>query len=202
VALPQWQDWFAKQYPTMPPAVLPVEPEGNKWSFAELVNFLGTPAGAAGDAARGSAVFEKAQCVKCHRYGARGEGVGPDLTTVSQRFQKREIVESVISPSQVISDQYASKTVVTDAGQTYTGILSDSGADAIVVLQASGEKVKVGRSEIVETSPSQKSAMPEGLFNALTLEEIADLFAYLSSPPAKTGVTAAGGPVTRKPRPK
>jgi len=201
-ALPAWQEWFAEQYPTMPPAVLPVEPEGNKWGFAELVTFLGTPAGGAGDAARGAVVFEKAQCIKCHRYGQRGEGVGPDLTTVSQRFQKREIVESVISPSQVISDQYGSKTVSTDDGQTYTGIVNDSGANAVVVLQSNGEKVTIRRSEIVETSPSQKSAMPEGLFNPLTLDEIADLFAYLSAPPVKAGATVEGGPATRKPRPR
>ena len=202
VALPAWQVWFAQQYPTLPPAVLPVEPEGNKWSFAELVTFLATPAGGSGDAIRGAAVFEKAQCIKCHRYGTRGEGVGPDLTTVSQRFQKREIVESVISPSQVISDQYTAKTISTDGGQTYTGIVSDSGVDAVVILQANGEKVTVRRSEIVETLPSQKSAMPEGLFNPLSLDEIADLFAYMSTPPVKTGATVEGGPATRKPRPK
>jgi len=202
VALTAWQEWFEKQYPAQPPAVLPVEPEGNKWSFAELVTFLATPAGGGGDARRGAVVFEKAQCVKCHRYGTRGEGVGPDLTTVSQRFQKREIVESVISPSQVISDQYASKTIVTDGGQTFTGLVSEAGADAMFVLQANGEKIKVQRSEIVETVPSQKSAMPEGLFNTLSLDEIADLFAYMSAPPSKQGVTVEGGPAARKPRPK
>lgn len=202
LALPAWQKWYEEQFPAMPPAVLAVEPEGNKWGFAELVTFLATPAGSAGDATRGAAVFEKAQCVKCHRYGTRGEGVGPDLTTVSQRFQKREIVESVISPSQVISDQYASKSVSTDGGQTYTGIVSDAGADTVVILQANGEKVKVKRSEITETVPSPKSAMPEGLFNPLSLDEIADLFAYLSAPPGKAGATAEGGPVARRPRPK
>jgi hypothetical protein len=32
--------------------------------------------------------------------------------------------------------------------------------------------------------------MPEGLFNSLTLQEIADLFAYLTSPPESSGKVA------------
>ena len=33
----------------------------------------------AADHSRGEHVFTKAQCIKCHRYGERGEGIGPDL---------------------------------------------------------------------------------------------------------------------------
>ena len=65
----------------------------------------------------------------------------------------------------------------------FTGIVGEAGVGAVVVLQSNGEKVTV-RNEINQIFPSQKSAMPEGLFNTLTLEEIADLFAYLSAPPA------------------
>jgi hypothetical protein len=53
------------------------------------------------------------------------------------------------------------------------------------VLQANGEKANVAKSEIDMIVPSKKSAMPDGLFNNLTLEEIADLFAYLGKPAAK-----------------
>ncbi|MBI2823075.1 MAG: c-type cytochrome [Planctomycetia bacterium] len=186
VAMSAWQQWFQKQFPNVPPPTLPTEPAGNKWTFQELASFLASPEGSHGDRQRGSVVFEKAQCVKCHRYGSRGEGIGPDLTTVSQRFQKKEIIESVVYPSQVISDQYASKTVVTTHGKQYSGIVGDGGAGAIVVLQASGEKVSIPRSEVDEIAPNAKSAMPEGLFNTLSLEEIADLFAYLSNAPKAT----------------
>jgi len=128
-------------------------------------------------------VFEKSQCVKCHRYGTRGEGIGPDLSNVSSRFQRKEILESVIFPSQVISDQFAAKTVVTKDGKTYTGLVGPTG-DGVVVLQASAEKVALAQTDIEEIVPSKTSAMPDGLFNTLTLAEIADLFAYLAKPPA------------------
>ncbi len=148
-----------------------------------MLDFLSSEESAAGQVDRGSVVFEKAQCAKCHRYGTRGEGIGPDLSNVSSRFQRKEILESVIFPSQVISDQFAAKTVLTNDGRSYTGIVGPTG-DGVVVLQANAEKVNVAKAEIEEIVPSRKSAMPEGLFNELTLAEIADLFAYLGKAPA------------------
>ncbi len=183
-ALASWQQWFEKKYPDQPPATLPKEPEGNRWSYKDLMTFLTGGEGTHGDPQRGAVIFEKGQCIKCHRFGNRGEGIGPDLTTVAQRFQKKEIVESVLYPSQVISDQYASKTVTTKGGQAYSGIVGQAGGDAIVVLQSTGEKVTIRKSDVDEMAPNSKSAMPEGLFNTLSLEEIADLFAYLYASPA------------------
>jgi putative heme-binding domain-containing protein len=182
-ALAAWQSWFAEKYPDQPEAVLSVEPSANRYTFAQLLDFLSSEQIATGDAERGAVVFEKSQCVKCHRYGTRGEGIGPDLSNVSSRFQRKEILESVIFPSQVISDQFAAKTVVTKDGKTYTGLVGPTG-DGVVVLQASAEKVALPQTDIEEIVPSKKSAMPDGLFNTLTLAEIADLFAYLAKPPA------------------
>jgi putative heme-binding domain-containing protein len=182
-AIAAWQKWFGEKYPQMPEAKLPVDSGENHWTHQELVSFLTGPQSSEAVAARGQAIFEKAQCIKCHRYGSRGESVGPDLSNVSKRFQKKEILESILFPSQVISDQYASKTIVTTDGKTYTGLVAPQGEDAYVVLPSNGEKVTIGKDEVDEITPSKTSSMPEGLLNSLTLDEIADLFAYLTSPP-------------------
>jgi putative heme-binding domain-containing protein len=182
--LAAWQKWFVKKYPNQPEPVPPVEPAGTKWTFAQLHDFLTSESGYSGDAQRGALVFEKAQCVKCHRYGTRGEGIGPDLSKVSSRFQRKEIIESVVFPSQVISDQFAAKTVVTADGKTFTGLVGET-SDGVVVLQANTEKATVPKADIEEIVPSKLSAMPEGLFNNLTLDEIADLFVYMSAPPTE-----------------
>ena len=182
-SLAAWQKWFAETYPDQPEAVLPKEPEGQQ-VFAAVMDLLASESAAHGDAQRGAAVFEKAECVKCHRYGTRGEGIGPDLTNVSKRFQKKEILESVVFPSLVISDQFAAKSVVTVDGQVFTGLVGQTG-DGVVVLQSNGEKANVAKGDIDKIVPSKKSAMPDGLFNKLTEAEIADLFAYLANPPAE-----------------
>jgi len=72
--------------------------------------------------------------------------------------------------------------VVTRDGKTFTGIVGPT-PDGVVVLEPSAEKVNVAKDDIEEIIPSRKSAMPDGLFNNLTLAEIADLFAYLATPP-------------------
>ncbi|NUQ16551.1 MAG: c-type cytochrome, partial [Flavobacteriales bacterium] len=178
-ALAGWQQWFSQTYPHQPEPKLPVDSEQNKWSLDELVKYLGSPAGKQGDPSSGALVFERAQCAKCHRFGSRGEAVGPDLTTVARRFQQKEILESVLFPSHVISDQYASKTVVTSGGLTYTGMVTQLDEQTIVVLEPTGRKTQLARSDIEDLAHHKKSAMPEGLFNSLSLEEIGDLIAYL-----------------------
>lgn len=185
-ALAAWQEWFARSYPDQPAVALPVDSASSRWTMQELVEFLDGDGGAQGDAWRGALVYEKAQCIKCHRFGGKGETIGPDLSAVGQRFQKKEIIESVLFPSQIISDQYASKTVVTTDGVTVTGIVGAAGDNAVVVLQSNGQKVAISRSRIEQIVPSKKSTMPEGLFNELSLEEIADLFAFLLSPVSTT----------------
>ncbi len=183
VALANWQKWFAETYPNEPEAKLPVESAENKWTYEELLTYLTGPEAAHAEPRLGAAVFAKVQCINCHRYGDRGDGIGPDLTTISRRFQKKEILESILFPSQVISDQYASKTIITTDGRSINGLVVKQPDGSLVVLQSNGQKVTIAASEIETTAPCKISAMPEGLLNALTLEDIANLFAFLSQPP-------------------
>jgi putative heme-binding domain-containing protein len=182
-ALAGWQSWFAEEYPNLPEATLPREAEQNHWTFQELLSHLTGPQASQGVAARGSVMFEKAQCARCHRYGDRGDTVGPDLTNVSKRFQKKEILESILFPSHVISDQFASQTVVTKNGKSYVGMVSPRGDGSMIVLQANGEKVTIVEGDVAETSRNKVSSMPDGLLNTLSIDDVADLFAYLSAPP-------------------
>ncbi len=183
VALANWQKWFTENYPNEPEAKLPVESAENKWTYDELLTYLTGPEVAHADAKLGAAVFAKAQCINCHRYGDRGDGIGPDLTTVSRRFQKKEILESILFPSQVISDQYASKTVITTDGRNINGLVTTQPDGSTIVLQTNGQKVTIPAGDIESMTPCKISAMPEGLLNTMTLEDIANLFAFLSTPP-------------------
>jgi putative membrane-bound dehydrogenase-like protein len=181
--LAAWQEWFATNYPDAPSATLTVDSERSNWTFQELLAYLTGPEATPGDAKRGAAIFEKGQCIKCHAYGERGERVGPDLSTVSQRFQKKEVLESILFPSHVISDQYAAHTVTLNDGRVLSGMVSPVGDGSLIVLDANGQKVAVNKDEIESTVRNKVSSMPEGLLNKLTIEEVADLFAYLNQPP-------------------
>ncbi|RIK72738.1 MAG: heme-binding protein, partial [Planctomycetota bacterium] len=178
--LARWQAWYAAKYPNDPPAELPADAGRDKWSYDELLTFLESPAGKQGDAARGEQVFANAQCAACHRVGARGESIGPDLTAVALRFQRKEILSSIVYPSHVISDQYASR-IVMSGGKAYAGMVAPRGEQGVTVLLATGDKIELARDQIDDIQPSNISAMPTGLLNPLALEDVADLFAYLQS---------------------
>jgi putative heme-binding domain-containing protein len=176
--LATWQAWYAGQFPDELPAELPKESVPNKWSYSELLSFLESAEGKSGDPERGATVFHKGQCIQCHRFNGAGESLGPDLTTVSHRFQRKEILESIVYPSQIVSDQYATQAVVAN-GKTYTGVAARNADGSIVVLQADGQKAFLEAEDIEEVRPSSLSSMPEGLLNPLTLDQVADLFAFL-----------------------
>ena len=46
-------------------------------------------------------------------------------------------------------------------------------------MQSNGETVTTREADVDELTPTNVSSMPSGLLNALTLQEIADLFAFL-----------------------
>jgi putative heme-binding domain-containing protein len=176
--LTAWQKWYANTFPQELPAELPKESQPNKWSYEELLSFLESPEGKGGNAARGATVFRDGLCMNCHRFGGRGESLGPDLTTVASRFQPKEILESIVYPSQVVSDQYASQIIVAN-GRTYTGVAARNPDGSMTVLQSDGQKAQLPADDIEDVRASKLSSMPEGLLNPLSLEQVADLFAYL-----------------------
>jgi putative heme-binding domain-containing protein len=183
--LAAWQEWFVETFPDYPPATVPVDAEDSKWKYEELLDFLTGEESEKGDAERGALVFEKAECIKCHRYGDQGEAMGPDLTSIAKRFTRKEILRSMTNPSHVVPSEYAAKTLLLNDGRQIAGIVAPGPEGEKVVLKDDGEKVAIPEEEIDEILPSRISAMPDGLLNELTLEQIADLFEYMNQPPVQ-----------------
>ena len=185
--LASWGRWFVQTYPKEPrlPDVSSDKPAESKYKFADLVAYLEKdPRGIKGDVAKGKVVFEKANCIKCHKFGAEGEGIGPDLSMVSKRFKRSEILESIVDPSKVISDQYRSSTISTLDGRTFIGLAAEQGGTITILLQDASKAI-IKSTEVESKYASLISVMPEKLLDILTLEEIADLFAFMESTPAE-----------------
>ncbi len=176
-----WQRWYQKSYPYGPQATIPVQSGYDRWSYDELLSYLEGDQAAEASSTAGAAVFRKAQCATCHRFGTFGGNHGPDLTAVASRFQVREILESIIHPSQVISDQYKSHTIELNDGRVFTGLLAPAAGGNVVVMQTNGQTAHVKEADIIDLRASNVSSMPAGLLNDLSLQEIADLFVFLSN---------------------
>ncbi len=181
-----WQAWFAKSFPELPEATLPVDAEDSKWKYDELLEFITGKEGQAGDPAKGSLAFQKATCDKCHRYGDRGEAMGPDLTSLTKRFTRKEVLQSILYPSHIIPSQYASQNLLLVDGRQILGIVAPGAEGEKVVLTNEGEKLPIPEQDIDEITPSKTSSMPDSLLKELTHQEIADLFAYVSMDPPQT----------------
>lgn len=136
------------------------------------------------DFANGRAMFAAASCFACHRFAGEGGAVGPDLTGVGGRFSPRDLLESTIEPSKVISDQYQSVIFTMTDGSQVVGRIMNLNGDKIMVntnMLDPGQSVNVDRTQVANQIVSPVSLMPPGLLNTLTEQDVLDLMAYLLS---------------------
>jgi hypothetical protein len=71
--------------------------------------------------------------------------------------------------------------VETSDGDTLAGVIRSMSAGEVVLLDTSAQPHVIPRAKIVKQRGSPLSLMPEGLHTGLTLQEFADLIAYLES---------------------
>jgi putative heme-binding domain-containing protein len=164
----------------------PQRPLVKKWTPAELAP-LAARSTQQTNAERGEAIFRDALCIRCHRVGARGPAVGPDLTHVSGRFSRSDILQSILEPSKVVAENYRNVQVRTTDGRVLVGRVLAEGDYRSETLRLSTEPlrpsvvVELSKRDIDEYRQTDTSPMPHGLLNTFTAEEILDLLAFLES---------------------
>ena len=132
---------------------------------------------------QGRLAYEATQCGACHQFGNEGGSVGPDLTAISSRFSTKDILDSVIHPSKVLSEQYVYEKITTKDSEQYVGRIVGESAEVIEILENPYSEIRtsIKVSNIQSRENSTLSPMPEGLIQVLKKEEILDLLAYLES---------------------
>ncbi|MFN5768327.1 MAG: c-type cytochrome [Pirellulaceae bacterium] len=170
--------------PTPLPKELP-KPQGpgKAYSTSEIASWVGE--GLKGrNFENGRNMYAAARCVVCHRFGGEGGATGPDLTQAAGRFAPNDLVDAIVRPSQVISDQYKTTIIQTEEGAVHTGrIVSDVDGKITMVVdpEDATKTVVIDRSEIETEKPSPVSLMPAELLDKLNREEVLDLVAFLLS---------------------
>jgi putative heme-binding domain-containing protein len=137
-----------------------------------------------GTPSAGRKTFDE-RCAACHRFGAIGTDVGPDLTTIASRFKKRDVLEAILWPSKVLSDQYTPELFELSDGKIVSGLIIRESATAVLVRTADApdKPTVVTKSQIASRAASTVSLMPEGLHENLTPSQLADLLAFVLAPP-------------------
>ena len=131
----------------------------------------------------GEQVFRSAGCAHCHRMGSQGGDLGPDLTTVGLRMDRRTILESILFPSRVIDEKYQVTQLVLKDGSDLSGVLiQEDSRQLILATGASGElEIEAALEHIVTRKLSPLSPMPEGLLTWLSREQVLDLLSFLET---------------------
>ena len=127
----------------------------------------------------GREVFRK-QCSTCHKVGDIGVKVGPDIGDNYAR-KKTQLLTDILQPNRAIDSNFLSYLVLTDDGQTLSGILLAETASSITLQQEQDKKVTLSKSEIEEIRSTGVSLMPDGMEKNIPHQDMADLLSFLKN---------------------
>ncbi len=138
---------------------------------------------ATGDPARGLAAFTagKGACLTCHRIGEVGQPIGPDLSTIGRIRTGRDLIESILYPSESLARDFETWTVVLQDETTLVGLIQRESADTVYLTTPGAEEIPISREKIQSLTPLAMSLMPQGLEQSMSQQDLLDLIAYLRS---------------------
>lgn len=141
-------------------------------------------AASGGNKALGKPIFDKV-CSNCHKFGAEGKTIGPDLSTIAATRKRPEILESILFPSKIIADQYQPVLIQTKDGDIVSGLVIKENARAVTLVTSDHPEkpIEVLKSQIQARKKSTVSAMPEGIVDTYTNDQVLGLVAFLLAGP-------------------
>lgn len=165
------------------PVIAVPRPFVKHWTMED---FPADEPGSAPDLKRGRELYTAVLCAACHIAGTTGRPVGPDLTMVASRFGRRDLLESILEPSQVVAEVHRNVIVTKNDDSVVLGriVQNDFRASTLTLSTnpfAPSEIVIIPKAEIRSWEESPVSPMPPALLDSLTKEEINDLLGFLLS---------------------
>ena len=134
-----------------------------------------------GDPNAGKEMFDRAGCIACHTIDASEPAKGPILSAVAKIYNRAALTESILKPNAKIAQGFESQWFETGKGGRVEGFVTREGGDSLDVRNIIGQAITIEKSDIKERGRREISMMPEGLLNAFSPVEMADLVAYLES---------------------
>jgi putative heme-binding domain-containing protein len=132
-----------------------------------------------GDARNGREIFKK-NCATCHRVAGIGIDVGPDIADTRTKTLGA-LLNDILVPNAAIDANYVNYTVTTKRGKILTGLLAVETASSITLKRAENQTDVILRQDIDEIQTTGISLMPDGLERTITINEMADLLAFLKN---------------------
>jgi putative heme-binding domain-containing protein len=135
-----------------------------------------------GDAQRGEKIFNQssaAQCKSCHALQGNGGTLGPDLTTIGKKYERKSLLETILEPSKAIAPEYIPYLLETSGGQVYGGFLVEKTDEHVLLKDVKSQLIRIPAGEVEALAAQTKSLMPELVLRDVTAQDAADLLAFL-----------------------
>jgi len=131
------------------------------------------------DPKKGKNIFLQ-NCSTCHRIGADGKDIGPDLTLINKKYDKSSLLNAIINPNASIVFGYEPWVIETKQRETFYGfLLADD--RVIVIKDVAGIKHTILKEDITKREKQSKTVMPSASSMGLTNMDLANLIEYLTA---------------------
>ncbi len=131
-----------------------------------------------GDPVQGEALFfGKAHCADCHMVNGRGGFIGSELSFYGSDATIEKMRAVILDPENNLSADKKATTVVTNSGQTITGMLKINDNFSLSIQTLDGSYHFLKKSDLAKVDLGSRSLMPSG--NTLSSQEVNDLISYL-----------------------
>jgi cytochrome c oxidase cbb3-type subunit III len=131
-----------------------------------------------GDPKHGETLFfGKAHCADCHMVNGKGGFLGSDLSFYAAGVKLDPIRAVLLDPEKTLSTNKKATTVVTNKGQTITGMLRGNDNFSLTLQTSDGAFHFLNKSDLSKIELGAHSLMPAA--TGLSSKELDDLMSYL-----------------------
>ena len=171
--------------------------DSETWALVAYLRSVdaGTQSPIAGDRAKGEQLFfGKSACGQCHMVKGRGGRLGPELTRVGSARSVAYLTESMREPDKelslgmtdpnnhyVIPLEYETVTAVTLNGQHIIGVAKNEDTFSLQLMGQDEKLHLLLKKDLREVVHERRSLMPRYTEPMLSIEDLRDLLAYLTS---------------------
>jgi putative heme-binding domain-containing protein len=131
--------------------------------------------------ARGAALYTQQGCVACHALEPGGVALGPFMGQIGAIMNPTQIATAILRPSDTLSQGFQTVSLTLKDGSVRVGFATETTAEKIVLRDMAGAVSTVAMADVKEEKHLPMSMMPEGLANALSLEDFAALVRFLAA---------------------
>ena len=119
-------------------------------------------------------------CAVCHQVNKEGLEFGPNLSEIGSKYPKEGLLGTILHPSAGISFNNEGYELKLKDGSALTGIIASKTETDITLKYPGGAKQNLKTSDVKSMKQLKVSMMPEGLYENMSSQELANLLDYLA----------------------